>query len=158
RGWKAMASGLWDLPRVAALFVNAKYLESGPTVWKSALSLVLYALLLLAIFAIPVRPRTQEPMSGSRVLEILLPGASLGWGVLRSLIAVAAGYGSTQLFFWHFGSPYILTSIPLPNLVRAYGVQQPGPVFDLVNPSHAWMIGLPLVVYAINLVVVLLPA
>jgi hypothetical protein len=75
--------------------------------------------LAVVMFFIPHRDVTQPPGRIFPVFEVLLPGVSPSWGALGGLALVAwISLAFQTLLILGRGTPYLLTSIALPNLSR----------------------------------------
>ena len=124
------------------------------------LNLVLVTALILAVglLFLPRWPATQMPPRALSVMEALLPGVSPRWGFLGGLVLVAWSCLLLQvlLMLWR-ETPYILTSIALPNLSRTYGV--PGTdsaaLLRMINPDWVWVYLAPALLFVMNLGLVL---
>ena len=140
------------------LFSNSGVVGSPGSMIVLKLMLVAALILAVGLLFLPRWTATQLPPKGFSVLEVLLPGISSGWSFLGGLVLVAWGYLLLQaLLMLARGTPYILTSIALPNLTGSYGV--PGTDFDallrMINPGWVWVYLAPAILFAVNLVWVL---
>jgi len=125
------------------------------------LLIVLYSSLVIAIawlFLVPLQEVTQLPGSNHWIFELLFPGTSPQWGLLRSLALLAWCSLLIQLVLVvQLGTPYILSFINMPNLMRAYGVHFDPMLHQLggLNPNGWEVYGAPAVLFAVNALLVL---
>ena len=121
--------------------------------------LLLAALALGLLFAVPTQPVTQPPGRWQSVREALFPGTSPSWGVFGGVVLLGWTYSIIQLLLvWIYGTPRIFLSISAPNLVRSYGIPwevSTGRLLQDLGPGWPWLIVPPLLIFAVNLALVL---
>jgi tetratricopeptide (TPR) repeat protein len=122
-----------------------------------AVMTLLMALALALLFVIPVREVTVAPEPRHWIGEVFFPGLSPRWGYAGGVVLLGWIYLLIQFFlFWRLGTPNILASIAVPNVVRSYGVAGTGSDFlRLINPSWIWIYAAPVVLFVVNLRMVL---
>ncbi len=119
------------------------------------------AIALAILFLVPSRLVTQPLGASQTVWQLLFPGTSPAWRMFGGVVLFLWTFLMVQdlLLFWK-GTPYIVTFIGIPNLERAYGVVGDFSALHLrkiggpINPSAFSVFGLPLVVFAVNALVV----
>lgn len=161
--WRMFLGGSWGKVALWALLagpfatVEISGLLPAFPIWFHIL-FVAALVFALALFLIPVRPVTQSPPRIHTALEVLFPGIAPQWCILGGLALTAWTYFLAQgLLLIRFGTPYIMTSLAVPSLGRAYGVSEAdiSEIFRIINPSWTWLYGAPLLLFAVNLVLVL---
>ncbi len=119
--------------------------------------------LLLAISVVTVVPRrdvTLPPPNTQWIWEALVPGLGRAWGPLGIVVLLVWCYLPIQLgLFAKYGTPYVITLLSVPSLVRNYGVE-PFPLSALapanpLNPGWMQMYAAPAVLFAVNALLVL---
>ncbi len=115
--------------------------------------IALYLIILLFIF--PRRPVQQAPGIGGKILGILFPGTAREWSYAGGLVLVGWIFLLLQLILTKWvGSPYIMSYIALPNLVRSYGAgTSPMEGVSLINPGWIWLYLAPTLLALLNLMV-----
>ena len=111
--------------------------------------------LTVLLFVFPCRPVQQAPGIVGKILGILFPGTSREWGYAGGLILVLWIFLLLQLIMTKWvGSPYILSYIATPNLVRAYGAgTSTEQAISLINPGWIWLYLAPAVLALLNVIV-----
>jgi len=139
--------------------------SSGPTetgYW--LLRLLVIGVMALAIALIFMTPQevTQPRGRWYHVFAALLPGSARAWGYLRGPVVLAWSYFLLQGFlFWRMGTPYLLSAISVPNLMRSYGIPGDPAMFDFrgvgsfINPGWRWVAVVPAALFVVNLVLVI---
>jgi len=115
--------------------------------------------LALALFFVPYRRPAQPPPRISTALEVFFPGQSPAWSVFGGLVLAAWVFLLLQdILMVKIGTPYILTSIAMPNVSRPYGlpISDPSSLLRMLNPGWVWVYLVPAVLFAANLTFVLL--
>jgi hypothetical protein len=119
-------------------------------------AILLYALAVLFVF--PTREVTQPPGRRQSVWEVLFPGTSASWHVLGGFVLLAWTYLVIQdLLLIFVGTPYMISGFSMPHLSKAYGVPDAAAqnALRLINPSWVWVYLAPVVLFAVNLILVL---
>ena len=139
----------WNPNNMAVTSVAVK---AGGVIWVlSKITLVLIVLL----FVFPSLPVQRAPGTGGKSLGIIFPGTSREWGYAGGLVLVAWIFLMLQLILTKWvGSPYILTYIATPNVLRAYGAGTSSEqAISLINPGWIWLYLAPAVLALFNLMV-----
>jgi tetratricopeptide (TPR) repeat protein len=139
----------WNMNSMAVTSGAAK---AGSVVW--LLSEIALGLTVL-LFIFPSLPVQQPAGMGGKILGIVFPGTAREWSYASGLALMAWIFLMLQLFMTkRFGSPYILTFIGTPNLVRAYGAgTSPEQAISLINPGWGWLYLAPAMLALINLMI-----
>ena len=139
----------WNMNNLA---VTSGAVKAGSVVW--VLSEIILVLTVL-LFVFPSLPVQYAPGIGGKILGIVFPGTSREWGYAGGLVLVAWIFLMLQLIMTRWvGSPYILTYIGTPNIVRAYGAgTSPEQAISLINPGWIWLYLAPAVLALFNLMV-----
>ncbi len=134
----------------ANLSVTTATAKSGAVIW--IFSEVALGLTIL-LFVFPTRPVQQPPGVVGKTLGILFPGTAREWGYAGGLVLVLWVFLLLQLIMTKWvGSPYILSFIGTPNVVRAYGAgTDPEKAVSLINPGWRWLYLAPAVLALFNL-------
>lgn len=134
--------------------------STGPAWLAVAVGLLVLIYLSVAVLLLilPYREVTQPPARGQTILEIIFPGTAPAWNILGGLVlGTALALVIETLLCLKLGTPWIMSSVAMPNLIRAYlmgsGI---GKVFDIINPGRFWLYGAAPLLWVINAVVVLI--
>lgn len=139
----------WNMNNMA---VTSGAVKAGSVIW--VLSEITLGLTVL-LFIFPSLPVQHAPGIGGKILGIVFPGTSREWGYAGGLVLVAWVFLLLQLVMTKWvGSPYILTFIATPNIVRAYGAgTSPEQAISLINPGWIWLYLAPGLLVLFNLMV-----
>jgi len=127
-------------------------------VWVGFFGMLLaFIVAILLVFVIPQRDVTEPPAKGEWIWATLFPGLGSESGILGAPVLLAWCYMLIQLaLFKKFGTPYLITSISLPSMSRAFGVSDV-PIFGQLgglNPDWGLMYAAPALLFAVNALLV----
>jgi len=139
------------------LDINSMTIATGVTKASYILWAIFATALVLTVwqFAFPRQTVQQPPGIGGKVLGILFPGTAREWGYAGGLVLVVWIFLLLQLILTKWvGSPYIMSDIAVPNLVKAYGIgTSQAERVSLMNPGWTWLYLAPTVLGLLNLMV-----
>jgi tetratricopeptide (TPR) repeat protein len=156
RGWAGPFAD--SNPWRTGIFISGA--GSGDTPAATLLTVFFVAALALAValLFIPRGAVSQQPSRAFAILEALFPGVSPVWGPLGGLVLVTWTYLLFQgVLILKIGTPFILTSIAMPNLARPFGLPpgDPSSLLSMLNPSWMWVYLAPALLFVVNLGLVL---
>jgi tetratricopeptide (TPR) repeat protein len=147
--WGQLHPWDWNMKSMAVTSVAAK---ASSVLW--VLSEAALALTVL-LFIFPDRPVQQAPGIAGKILGLLFPGIAREWSYAGGLVLVVWIFLLTQLIATKWvGSPYILSYIATPNVVRIHGAgTSPEQAVSLINPGWVWLYVAPAALALCNLIV-----
>jgi hypothetical protein len=111
--------------------------------------------LIILLIILPCRPVQQVPGISGKILCILFPGTAREWSYAGGLVLVGWVFLLLQLGMTKWvGSPYIMSYIATPNIVRSYGAgTSTMEGVSLINPGWVWLYLAPAILALLNLLV-----